>query len=159
MSGVADGHQDVTRRPAAGARVALAAQPDGLAFLDPDRDRDIERLSSGQGDADRAAVRDRLQGNRDRDADIVPPGRSRARAAAAGAEQFRQDVRVDRAAFGRKPAAPEVEAEVAEVAAAGSRGAPETETLELRRARLALCVDLAVVEGLALLLVAEDFIG
>ena len=42
-------------------------------------------------------------------------------AGAAGAEQFRQDVRIDRTAFGRKPAGAEVEAEIAEVAAAAPR--------------------------------------
>ena len=55
---------------------------------------------------------------------------------------------------------PQVEAEIAEVAAASSaRLAAKTETVELGRPRLALRVDLAAVEGLALLVVAEDFVG
>ena len=54
--------------------------------------------------------------------------------------------------------AADVEVEAAEVAAR-ARPPAETEALELRRARLALGVDLAAVEGGALLLVAEDLVG
>ena len=74
----------------------------------------------------------------------------------ARAEQLRQNVRVDPAAFGGEPAAAEVEAETA-CAAAGLPA--EAEPLELGRARLAFGVDLAAVEGAALLVVAENFVG
>ena len=138
--------------------VALAAQSDGLPFFDADGDGDVQRPSRRQGDADRPAVRNCRQGNRDRDANVFPPSRLTAGAGAAGAEQLRQDVRIDRTAFRRKPAAAEVE--IAEIAAASSaRLAAKTETVELGRPRLALRVDLAAVEGLALLVVAEDFVG
>ena len=99
------------------AGMALTAQPDGLPFFDAGGDRDVERLPRRQDDAGRPAMRNRRQGNRDRDADILPAaGGLAARARAAGAEQFRQDVRIDRAALGRKPAGAEVEAEIAKVA-------------------------------------------
>jgi hypothetical protein len=75
---------------------------------------------------------------------------------AGGAEQLRQDVRVDPAAFGGEPAAAEVEAETA-CAAAGLPA--EAESFELGRARFALGVDLAAVERPALLLVAENFVS
>src|SRR5579872_4314455 len=140
--------------------MALSTQSDGFAFFDAGRDCDVQRLPRLQGDADRAALRNRRQGDRDRNADIFPPGLLAARAGAAGAEQFRQDVGIDRAAFGGEPAAAEVEAEIAEFAAPSSAGlAAKTEPLELGRARLAVRVDLAAVEGLALLVVAEDLVG
>ena len=105
-------------------------------------------------------MRNRRQGNRDRDADILPAGGGlTAPARAAGAEQFRQNVRIDRTAFGRKPAGAEVEAEIAKVAATAPRLAAKAETLELRRARLAFRVDLAAIEGFALLVVAKDLVG
>ena len=77
----------------------------------------------------------------------------------AGAEQFRQDIRIDRTAFARKPAGAEVEAEIAEVAGTAPRLAAKAETLELRRPWLALCVDLTAIEGFALLVVAQDLVG
>ena len=83
-----------------------------------------------------------------------------ARAGASGAEQFGQNVRIDRTAFTRKAPGAEVEAEIAKLAATGAaRLAARTETLELRRPRLAFRVDLAVIEGFALLVVAKNFVG
>src|SRR3984957_7597533 len=160
MSGVSDGHDDVAGRPAATAGMALTAQSDGLPLFDAGGDRDVERLPRRQGDAHRAAMGNRREGNRDRDADILPAaGSLAARAGAAGAEQFRQDVRIDGAALGRRPASAEVEAEIAKVAGTAPRLTAKAETLELRRARLAFRVDFAAIEGFALLVVAKDLVG
>ena len=79
-------------------------------------------------------------------------------ARAAGAEQFRQDIRIDRTALGRKPAGAEVEAEIAKIARTAPWLGAKAEAFELRRPRLALRVDLAAIEGLALLVVAEDLV-
>src|SRR5271166_486548 len=160
MGGVADGHDDVARRRAAIARVALTAQPDRLSFVDSGWHGDVQHLPGRQGDANRAAMRDRRQRNRNRDAHVLAVRRLTAPARAAGAEQLRQNVGIDRTAFSRKPAAAEVEAEIAKVAAAASsRLAAKTESLELRRSRLPFGVDLAAIEGFALLVIAEDFVG
>src|SRR6202020_339294 len=98
--------------------------------------------------------------NRDRDADILPPGSGlTAPAATAGAEEFSEDVRIDRTAFSGRPAGAEIETESAKAAGTGPRLAAKAKTLELRRARLAFRVDFAAIEGFALLVVAKDLVG
>ena len=99
------------------------------------------------------------RGNRDCDADILPSGGLTARAPAARPEQFGQDVRIDRTAFSGRPAGPEVEAKIPEVAGSAPRLAAKAETLELRRARLAFGVDFAAIEGFALLVVPNNLVS
>src|SRR6202044_2504109 len=158
MRGVSNGHDHVAGRSPR-ARLALTAQPDGLPLLDAGGDCDVQRLPGRQNDAGRPAIGNRRQGNGDCNADILPPDGLAARTGPAGAEQFRQDVRIDRAALGRKPAGAEIEAEIAKVAGTAPRLGAIAETLELRRARFAFRVDFAAIEGFALLVVAQNLIG
>src|SRR5580692_11691164 len=130
MRGVSNGHDHVAGR-SPGARLALTAQPDGLPFLDAGGDCDVQGLPRRQNDAGRPPIGNRRQGNRDCDADILPPGGLTSRAGAARPEQFRQDIRIDRAAFWRKSSGAEVEAEIAKVRATRAWLATKAETLEL----------------------------
>src|SRR5580698_3667033 len=159
MRGVSNGHDDVAGRPTATAGMPLTAQPDGLPLFDAGGDCDVQRLPGRQGDAHRPAMGNRRELNRDRHADIFPAGRLGAPTGATGAEQFGENVRIDGTAMGRRPPSPKVEAEVAEVAGTAPRLAAKAETFELGRARLALGVDLAAIEGFALFVVAKDLIG
>src|ERR1700723_3154592 len=126
MSRVSNGYDDVAGRPTATAGMPLTAQSDGLSLFDAGGDCDVERLPRRQGDAHRAAMGNRRKGNRDRDGDILPAARLAASAGAPGAEQFRQDVRIDGTALGRRAPSAEVEAEIAKVAGTASRLAPKT---------------------------------
>src|ERR1700722_19423927 len=159
MSRVSNGHDDVAGRATAAAGMPLAAQSDGLPLFDAGGHGDVERLPRRQGDAHRAAMGNRRKGNRDRDGDILPAGRLAARAGAPGPEQFREDIRIDGTALGRRPPSAEVEAEITKVAGTAPRLATDTEALELRRARLALRVDLAAIERLALRVIADNLVG
>src|SRR5258708_6124131 len=101
MRGISNGYDDVAGGSAAAARMALTAQPDGLSFFDAFRDGRVQRLARRQGDADRPALRDRRQGNRDRHRDVLPPAGLTLSALSAPpgpsrAEQLRQNVRINR---------------------------------------------------------------
>src|SRR5580658_31676 len=160
MRDVSNGHDHIAWRSAAASRVALTAQADRFPFFDAGGDCDVERLPRRQDDAGRPALRNRRQGNRDRDANILTVGRGlTAPARAAGAEQFGEDVRIDRTALTGRAAGAEVEAEIAEVAGTAPRLAAKAKPLELRRARLAFRVDFAAIEGFALLVVAKDLVS
>ena len=94
--------------------------------------------------------------------DVLAARRAARSRAGAPAEQFGDDVGIDRraAAAGRKLAAAEIEMEIAEVRPfAGMPARAPAEAFELRRARLAFGVDFAAVVGGALLGVAENLVG
>ena len=118
-----------------------------------------KRLAGRKGDANRTAVRRGRERHGDGHGDVLAArglGSGAGPRSAGGAEQLRQNVGVDPAAFCGEPAAAEVEAETA---CAAARLPAEAEPLELGRARFALGVDLAAVERPALLFVAENFVS
>src|SRR6185437_14206276 len=169
MRGNVHGDQKIARRVALHS-LTLPAQSDLLALGDPGGDLDVERLTGRQPDALLASPDSLLQRHRHGDVDVQvepdaaglelerarPPG-SAARAAAGIGEHAVEDVlepaatHAARSATGAERIALETTGTTGAAASAATGKAGET--------RLALGVDLAAVELLALVLVAEDFIG
>ena len=166
---------------------SLAAKPDLLAAGDPRRDLDVDVLAGRQAHALGDAVRGFRQRHRHRrgdvgaDAEILGLERRtgtawRARPARAGApahaaEGLPENV-LEAAETGAAAAAPRAagkalgtEAEGLELrlgreaAGAAARAGAAAEPLEAAEARLALGVDLAAVERLALVVLAKDLVG
>src|ERR1700678_2120359 len=165
MSRVADRDQSIARRSVSKARLALAAQPDLLAFLNADWDCDIKGLASRQRDASRAAGGGRRQGDGCGDRDVLAAlGRAQT-AARLGAEKLGQNVRIDPRAGAAAVvfAAAHIEIEMLEArcaAAARTRAAAWIgKAFEPLMARFALCINFAAIEGPALFLVANDLVS
>src|SRR6185437_2746214 len=169
MRGNVHGDQKIARRVALHS-LTLPAQSDLLALGDPGGDLDVELLTGRQPDALLASPDSLLQRHRHGDVDVQvepdaaglelerarPPG-SAARAAAGIGEHAVEDVLEPAATHAARSA---TGAERIALETTGTTGtAARTATGKAGEARLALGVDLAAVELLALVLVAEDFIG
>jgi hypothetical protein len=154
MRRVTHGDDCIAGRAIACARLALPAQANRLAVLNPDGDRDIERFPGRKRDPHFATYRHLGQRHRDRNADIFALCGSPRAATSAAAEQFRKHVGVNPVGPTDVPA-PEIELKIAEVAP------PRTgaKTLELRRSGFTLGIDFAAVESRPLLFVAENLVG
>src|SRR6185437_6458506 len=166
MRGNVHGDQKIARRVALHS-LTLPAQSDLLALGDPGGDLDVERLTGRQPDALLASPDSLLQRHRHGDVDVQvepdaaglelerarPPG-SAARAAAGIGEHAVEDVLEPAATHAARSA---TGAERIALETTGTTGAAATG--KAGETRLALGVDLAAVELLALVLVAEDFIG
>ena len=161
MRGDAHRHQRVARLAAHDAGLALAFQADLLAILHARRHANFQRAAARQRDARACAPRRLLQRNRHRCVHIGAVG-GLARARAAGlarratgiGEQLGKNVGGVEA-LRAAAAAAHVEFEILEARRAASRTRP-FEPVEFR---LAVGVDLAAVEGGALLVVAEQIVG
>src|SRR4051812_36806734 len=166
----ADGDQDIAGGMARGA-LALPPQPDLLAFDHADRNPDIQLLARRQPDALLAAL-DRLferngHGGVDVEVDPDPAGVELELATAAGAgpraahsaaKHAVEDV-LERARAGSTAAATTAAERIALEAAGTGPAACTTAARKALEARLAVGADLAAVELLALVLVAEDLVG
>src|ERR1700722_1724147 len=166
MRRVADGHQSIAGRAVSKPRLALAAQADLLAFLDADRNGDVERLAGWQGHARRSTGGRHGERNRRGGDDVLAALRAPQTASRLSAEEFGQNVRIDAspgssAATGLAAAEIEVEMLKARPAAAARPGAAAGagKALESLITRLALRVDLAPIKSFALFLVADDFVS
>src|SRR4029453_18668956 len=164
---------------AAGAGQPLPLQPDGLPVVEAGRDLHVHLLAGRKLDAFLRAFCRLRQGDGQRGGDVL--GRAaeiplleleaaaRASAARGAAERFLEDVletaeaaksAAGAAAPALKAGAPPSESlENAVLAEARARTAPGAEAFEALEARLALGIDLAAIERLALALLAQDLVG
>src|SRR6516164_1265671 len=172
MRGDADGDQEITGL-VTGRALALPLQADLLAVGDAGGDLDVELLAARQPHALLTAFHRLFQRRGHRDVEIeveadaagfklegIAAARATACAGGSAAEHAVQDVlkTAGTAAAGGKAAAG-TGAEGEALEAAGTRAAARTAAGKTGEARLALGVDLAAVELLALVLVAQNLVG